>query len=249
MLEIKSPMVPGIMTSSRDQLLIVISIALIFAGMSFSYSFIGFFSPQAKSIIRFDTFSSLTPQEIGGHFLFGFIIGLPFRKLRMAVLCGLIALGLDTDHILNAAGFEVQGRMSHSIPFIIIASVLVGAVANLILNYSVQDNTNSLTTRLRRTSKGENSRDEPKSNLLDVRIRNTFSQFLVITAAAVISHIAYDIFVDNHAKFPLLAPLDYSDYHIPQNYGLPIEGAVILFVCFWNMTVRENMHESQVCPI
>ncbi len=198
--------------------------------MSFSYSFFGFYSPQAKTIKRFDTFGSLTPQEVGGHFLFGFIAGLPFRKLRMAVLCGLMALVLDTDHILNAAGFEVQGRLSHSIPFAIIASVLVGTIAYMIFNYPAQANSKPLTPRGTRINKGISFMNYSKS-------QKTFSQFLVVTVAAVISHIAYDTFVDSHANFPLLAPLIYTDFHIPQIYGVPIEGAAILLVYFWKMAV------------
>jgi hypothetical protein len=66
---------------SRDKLLISIFIALIFACMSFCYSFVGFFSPQAKTNGRLEIFGSLTPQEIGGHFGFGFVAGLGFRKL------------------------------------------------------------------------------------------------------------------------------------------------------------------------
>lgn len=133
--------------SSRDKLLIVIFVALIFTCMSFCYSFVGFFSPQAKTIGRLEIFGSLTPQEIGGHFGFGFVSGLAFRKLRSATLCGLMALAVDADHILSASGFEAQGRMSHSIPFTIIASVLVGTVTTLILNSSIRQNAKPFTTK------------------------------------------------------------------------------------------------------
>lgn len=232
--------------SSRDKLLIVILIPLVFAGMSFCYSFVGFFSPQGKTIGRLDIFGSLTPQEISGHFVFGFAAGLPFRKLRMAILCGLMALAVDADHILSAAGFEVQGRMSHSIPFTIIASVLVGTITTLILNYSIRDNTKPLTTRADWINKGANSVNEWGSHVSpDILVWNTFSQFLIITAAAVISHIAYDTFVDNHAIFPLLVPFVYTDFYIPQIYGLPIEGAAILLVCLWYRVVQRNTHGSQ----
>jgi hypothetical protein len=78
---------------------------------------------------------------------------------------------------------------------------------------------------------------------------NIFSQFLVITAAAVISHIAYDTFVDNHAYFPLLVPFVYTEFYIPEIYGLPLEGAAILLVCVWDRISRRSRQTSQVCAI
>jgi hypothetical protein len=47
------------------------------------------------------------------------------------------------------------------------------------------------------------------------------------------SHIAYDVFVDTRANFPLLAPFNFHEVLIPQIYGLPIEGAAILMVYLW----------------
>jgi hypothetical protein len=215
--------------------------------MSFCYSFVGFFSPQAKTNGRLEIFGSLTPQEIGGHFGFGFVAGLGFRKLRTAMLCGLMALAVDADHILSASGFEVQSRMSHSIPFTIIASVLVGTVTTLILNSSILQNAKPLTTRANRKNKGANSVHESGSHVPpDILVWNTFSQFLVITAAAVISHIAYDTFVDNHANFPLFVPFVYADFYIPQTYGLPIEGVAILLGCLWYRSAQGDAQASRI---
>ena len=47
------------------------------------------------------------------------------------------------------------------------------------------------------------------------------------------SHIAYDVFVDTMANFPLLAPFNFNDVLIPHIYALPIEVAAILLVYFW----------------
>ena len=80
----------------------VFLIASIFGALAFLYSFFGFLSNQTTA--RFDTFGSLTPQEIGGHFLFGYIVALPTRNLKIGVLAGLMALTIDADHLLNAAG-------------------------------------------------------------------------------------------------------------------------------------------------
>ena len=53
-----------------------------------------------------------------------------------------------------------------------------------------------------------------------------------ITLAAYMSHIAYDVFVDTKAIFPLLAPFNFNDVFIPHIYALPIEVAAILLVYF-----------------
>jgi len=112
--------------------LTIILIALAFGALAFPYSFIGFFSNEVNNIITFDAFCSLTPQEIEGHFLFGYVVALPTRNLKMGVLSGLLALTIDADHLLNAAGFDIQARMGHSVSFAILSSVLIGLMVSKI---------------------------------------------------------------------------------------------------------------------
>jgi membrane-bound metal-dependent hydrolase YbcI (DUF457 family) len=50
-----------------------------------------------------------------------------------------------------------------------------------------------------------------------------FSQFLIITLIAFLSHIAFDVFVDEQARFPLFAPFSFNEFMIPTVYALPIE--------------------------
>ena len=134
-----------------SQLSTVFLIASIFGALAFLYSFFGLLSNQTTS--RFDTFGSLTPQEIGGHFLFGYIVALPTRNLKIGVLAGLMALAIDADHVLNAAGTDVQGRMSHSVSFAILSSVLIGLIASIIFRKMARKNSATMpsviTSRLR----------------------------------------------------------------------------------------------------
>src|SRR5437660_3440 len=111
--------------------LTIILIALALGALAFLYSFIGFFSNEVNHI-NIDAFGSLTPQEIGGHFLFGYVVALPTRNLKMGVLSGLMALTIDADHLLNAAGFDIQSRMGHSVSFAILSSVLIGFIVSQI---------------------------------------------------------------------------------------------------------------------
>ena len=85
-------------------------------------------------------------------------------------------------------------------------------------------------------TKPKNAEDKRKSknsvNRPLVEEGNVFSLslFLSITLAAFLSHIAYDVIVDDNAMFPLLAPFSYSQFVIPRIYGLPIEAAGFIFL-------------------
>jgi hypothetical protein len=214
----------------------VFLIALIFGALAFLYSFFGFLSSQTTP--RFDTFGSLTPQEIGGHFLFGYIVALPTRNLKIGVLAGLMALAIDADHVLNAAGTTLQGRMSHSVSFAILSSVLVGFIVTLIYRRVAPENSIIMTSPVvissakieKKLADNANSR---QNSVLIAEKRSLFYGLLVITLAAYMSHIAYDVFVDLGANFPLLAPFSFKDVFIPKIFALPIEGAAILLVYFW----------------
>ncbi len=145
-----------------------------------------------------------------------------------------MALTLDADHLFNAAGFDVQGRMSHSISFAILASVSIGIMAREIYRKIPLRDITTMRSVLRSSNKIEkevpaigNSRH---NSLLPSGRKRIFSQFLIIALAAYMSHIAYDVFVDTHTNFPLLAPFSFSDFFIPQIYAIPIEGAAILLV-------------------
>jgi hypothetical protein len=212
--------------SIAPRLLTVILIALAFGALAFLYSFVGLFSNEINNIGTFGV-GSLSPQEIGGHFLFGYVVALPTRNLKMCVLTGLMALTIDADHLLNAAGFDIQSRMGHSVSFAILSSVLIGFIVSQIFQKGNEKMpTESSSSRI------EKKAVETKSKLLLLppEKMGIFSLFLILTFAAFISHIAYDVFVDAGASFPLLAPIIFSDFFIPQFYALPIEGAAILLV-------------------
>jgi hypothetical protein len=61
---------------------------------------------------------------------------------------------------------------------------------------------------------------------------------LLITVAAFLSHIAYDVFVDDNARFPIFAPFSFTQYLIPQIFALPIElvGMLIIYAYYTHLT-------------
>jgi hypothetical protein len=204
------------------QLAGIISLSVVFGTLGFLYSFLGLFE-QTKNVVALEPFRLLTIQEIGGHFLFGFIVSLPLRNLKIAILTGLMALTIDSDHLLNFSGLHIQGRIDHSIAFAILSSVIMGIIAAKVYFKISRE----------RIEKAE---ERKGNNIFSILSRSGCNSFFIffffITLSAFISHIAYDVFVDDRAKFPLLAPFSFSEFVIPRIYGLPIEaiGILILYV-------------------
>ena len=240
---------PQKIRSTILQVLIIISLSLVFGALGFLYSFVGFFDHRTENIIQLDPFRTLTIEEIGGHFLFGFIVAIPFKNLKISILTGLMALTIDADHLLNVTGFHIQGRIDHSIPFAILSSILMSIIASKI--YSKIANTNqvilpsflftssssAIICDHNRNSTEKESKPKHTIHTIDtelIRGNVIFQLFLLITLAAFLSHIAYDVFVDDKARFPLLAPFSYNQFVIPRTYGIPIEvgGFVLLFIVY-----------------
>jgi hypothetical protein len=233
------------------QLLVIILVSLIFGALGFLYSFVGFL--DQTPIISLEPFRGLTIEEIGGHFLFGFIVGIAFKNVKISILIGLMAVTIDADHLLSATGFDIQGRIDHSIPFAILSSILMSLItskiyykisrANLIILPQPLAPLSSTPSSAPLVSSSSNN-NKPKKNTEEkrksknsvnrpfVKEGNVFSLslFLFITLAAFLSHIAYDVIVDDNAMFPLLAPFSYSQFVIPRIYGLPIEAAGFIFL-------------------
>jgi hypothetical protein len=225
---------------SPPQLPIIILISLLFGVLGFSYSFLGLL--DYHQVIRpLEVFRILTVQEVGGHFIFGFIVGLPSKNLRVALLTGLMALTIDADHFLNIAGFHIQGRIDHSIPFAISSAIIVGVAASCINNTKIlRFNRNKTILSLGYRSKHEE--DNNKAN--SIFKNDIFLQFLVITVAAFLSHIAYDVFVDNNARFPLFAPFSFTQYLIPQIFALPIELVGMFMIYAFYTHLKQHSYQS-----
>jgi len=239
----------------------IISLSVVFGALGFLYSSLGLFE-QTRNVIALEPFRFLTIQEIGGHFLFGFIVSLPLRNPKIAILTGLMALTIDSDHLLNFSGLHIQGRIDHSIAFAILSSVIMGLIAaKVYFKISRENNiglvssssTSSSSSLVSQSKKAEGRKGNIIFSILSRSGCNSFFIFfLFITLSAFISHIAYDVFVDDRAKFPLLAPFSFSEFVIPRIYGLPIEvtGFLILllvylyYVHFCNSSIFSKLNRS-----
>jgi hypothetical protein len=217
--------------------------------------FFGLFEQSNNNIIILEPFRLITFQELGGHFLFGAIVAIPTKNIKIILLAGLMALTIDSDHLLNVAGFHVQGRLDHSILFAVLSSIVIGLIAGTIYHKvwrgkTITTNTIYNFNRFRTYEKVDENNKKHTSNtkLIDDDHKHNknnnneqfSSLFFIITLAAFFSHIAYDTFVDDKAFFPLFAPFSFNEIFIPRTYGLPIEAAGFLLVYLYYNTLSHR---------
>ena len=63
--------------------------------------------------------------EVAGHLLFGMVAGVAAGRLAPALLVSLEAILIDSDHLMAAAGFSIDGRLSHSVFFALLSSLAI----------------------------------------------------------------------------------------------------------------------------
>tara|TARA_B110000014_G_C19980801_1_gene507850 strand:- start:307 stop:921 length:615 start_codon:yes stop_codon:yes gene_type:complete len=157
----------------RDTVKFVLKNSIIFALVSFGFSMIGGLFPESEhtSVIGNPlVVSSVTYEHVLGHIFWGALIGLATLSIRYIILGANFAFLLDADHLLQFLDIELVSRMSHSIPFAIIVTIVFFIV-----------------------TRGRNIR------------------ICVVAFGAVLSHLAFDIFLAEFAfnkttSFPLLSP-------------------------------------------
>jgi hypothetical protein len=240
----------------------IVLISIIYGMLGFVYSFFGLIQ-QTNTIIILEPFRLITLEELGGHFLFGAIVGIPTRSIKMILLAGLMAVTIDSDHLLSFAGFHVQGRPDHSIGFAVLSSILMGLLASRIYYKASGRNTIITTTlpfgrfrrckgsiseghkdSIRATSTKAIDRSRGDNNYHEVNKNKQFFSLVIITLAAFMSHIAYDTLVDDKALFPLFIPFSFDRILIPTIYSIPIEASAFLLVyVYYNfLMVRVSLH-------
>jgi hypothetical protein len=235
------------------QFFTIIIISVVFGVMGALYSFFGLFQ-QTNQFIILEPFRLITVQELGGHLLFGALVAIPSRNIKIILLTALMAVTIDSDHLLNIAGFHVQGRLDHSILFAILSSILMGLVGSkiyhkisgghsiIVLSHSVAADKSKRYEKVNRTEKNpHNAASANNNNNNTSKNINQFSfLFLIMTMATFLAHIAYDTFVDNIAEFPLLAPFSFAQIVIPRIYSLPIEASGFILIYLYYAIYRHR---------
>ncbi len=143
----------------------IVKAASVYGCIAFAFSMLGTVLPDAFMVGNPLYHSTTTPEHIIGHIVWGLIPGLAFLSLRYIILAGLFPIILDADHLLQFLEIEMVPRMAHSLPFILIAIVV------MMLLFGKKD----------------------------IRL-------IAVSAAAVFSHMSFDIILGGATVFPVLAP-------------------------------------------
>ena len=111
----------------KDHIKFILKNSIIFAIISFGFSMIGGLFPSSEHTFVIGNplvVSSVTYEHVIGHIFWGAVIGLGTLSIRYIVLGGSFAILLDADHLLQFLDIELVSRMSHSIPFAVIAAIV-----------------------------------------------------------------------------------------------------------------------------
>ena len=103
----------------------IVKAASVYGCIAFAFSMLGTVLPDAFMVGNPLYHSTTTPEHIIGHIVWGLIPGLAFLSLRYIILAGLFPIILDADHLLQFLEIEMVPRMAHSLPFILIAIVVM----------------------------------------------------------------------------------------------------------------------------
>lgn len=108
------------------QLQFIVKATILYCILSASFSIFGMLLPE--KVLQINTLTSLSPQEIIGHMVWGLIAGAASLSLRYCLLGGIFALLIDSDHFVGLLHVEALSRMSHSIFFGVISVIVMMAV-------------------------------------------------------------------------------------------------------------------------
>ena len=202
----------------KDEIKFLFKNSIIFAIVSFLFSMIGAFFPESEFTIIIGNplvVSGVTFEHVFGHVFWGAVIGLGTLSIRYIVLGGSFAILLDADHLLQFLDIELVSRMSHSIPFAVIVTIV-----------------------------------------FFVLVRGKDIRVCAVAFAAVLSHIAFDIFLadvafETYTKFPLFSPFTFEtvsfqglDWLGIQIIGVSLVGITSYFFKRKESRVKNNLTKT-----
>jgi len=109
----------------KQDIIFVVGISLVYCSLSAGFSLIGTILPDKMVLLNPIENGSLSVKEIVGHFVWGAVAGIVTLKLRYILLGGLLSALIDSDHLVGLLHVEGIPRMSHSITFAILATVVL----------------------------------------------------------------------------------------------------------------------------
>ena len=113
------------MKVQKQDIIFIVGISLVYCSLSAGFSLIGTILPDKMVLLNPIENGSLSVKEIVGHFVWGAVAGIVTLKLRYILLGGLLSALIDSDHLVGLLHVEGIPRMSHSITFAILATVVL----------------------------------------------------------------------------------------------------------------------------
>ena len=194
----------------KDALKFILKNSIIFATVSFAFSIIGGLFPSSEHTFVIGNpleVSGITIEHVMGHIFWGAVIGLATLSIRYIILGGSFAILLDADHLLQFLDIELVSRMSHSIPFAVIVTIVFFII-----------------------------------------LRGKDLRICAIAFSAVLSHIAFDVFLADIAfntttTFPLYSPLilERTEFGGLDWLGIQIIGVSIVAIVSY-LVKRKGIH-------
>ena len=192
----------------KNHVKFILKNSIIFTVISFAFSVIGGLFPSSEHTFVIGNplvVSGITVEHVIGHVFWGAVIGLGTLSIRYIILGGSFAILLDADHLLQFLDIELVSRMSHSIPFAVIASIIFFMI-----------------------------------------LRGKDLRVCAVAFAAVLSHIAFDVFLadvgfNSSTTFPLFSPfiLDRIEFAGLDWLGVEIVGVVIVAIASYLVKRKE----------
>lgn len=113
------------MKLKKHDILFVVGVSLVYCSLSAGFSLVSTVLPDKMVLLSPIEHGSLSLKEIGGHFIWGAVAGIITLKLRYILLGGILAVLIDSDHLVGLLHVEGIPKMSHSITFAIISTIIL----------------------------------------------------------------------------------------------------------------------------
>ena len=115
----------------NKQISFILKRSFLFGCLIISFSLFGFILEVEKTPSSFqfvnpiEVLRFLSIEHFAGHIVWGLMVGFVTLSFRYIILTGFFAILVDADSLLKIAGLEESFRMAHSIPFGILAAVVM----------------------------------------------------------------------------------------------------------------------------
>lgn len=113
------------MKLKKESVIFVVGVSLVYCALSAGFSLVSTVLPDRMIVLNPIEHGSLSIKEIAGHFIWGAVAGIVTLKFRYILVSGLLAVLIDSDHLVGLLHVEGIPRMSHSITFAILATIVL----------------------------------------------------------------------------------------------------------------------------